>query len=205
MRESSPRADQPCRIPIFPLRTVLFPGGVLPLRVFEARYMDMTARCMRESGVFGVCLIAEGSEVGQPAVPHAIGTSARIITWDMVQPGLLQLVTHGEQRFRILSAEAGSDGLLSADVEWLPAEPAESLPEGSNPLVALLQVIIQDSGELHFPPPHRFDDAEWVGMRLSSVLPMPDEIRQQLLELEDPLTRIAVLRTFLTSQGLTAG
>ena len=202
MNSASPTVTMPNRIPIFPLRTVLFPGGVLPLRIFEARYMDMTARCMREGGVFGVCLIADGSEVGQPAIPHAVGTSARIITWDMAQPGLLHLVTHGEHRFRILSAEAGKDGLLSADVEWLPEEPAEPLPEGSNPLVALLQVIIEDSGELHFPPPHRFDDAEWLGMRLSSVLPMPDEIRQQLLELEDPLTRIAVLRTFLTSQGL---
>lgn len=202
MSEASPKVAQPGRIPIFPLRTVLFPGGVLPLRIFEARYMDMTTRCMREDGVFGVCLIAEGSEVGKPAVPHTVGTSARIVSWDMAQGGLLHLVTHGEQRFRIHSTEAGPDGLLSADVEWLPDAPAEPLPDGSNPLVALLQVIIEDSGEAHFPTPHRFDDAEWVGMRLSSVLPMPDEIRQQLLELEDPLTRIAVLRTFLTSQGL---
>lgn len=202
MSETLLKLESPSRIPIFPLRTVLFPGGVLPLRIFEARYMDMTTRCMREDGVFGVCLIAEGSEVGKPAVPHAVGTSARIVSWDMEQAGLLHVVTHGERRFRILSAESGSDGLLSAEVEWLPETPVQAMPKGSNAVLALLQVIIEDSDEQHFPEPHHFDNAEWVGMRLSSVLPMPDEIRQELLELEDPLTRLAVLRSFLDTQGL---
>ncbi len=197
-------AELPSTLPIFPLRTVLFPGGVLPLRVFESRYMDMTSRCLRNDTVFGVCLIDQGNEVGQPAVPYSVGTSARIVSWDMDQPGLLQLVTHGERRFRVLETEVTADKLLVAQVEWLPATPPQPLPAGCNPLLALLQVIIEDSGEEHFPQPHLFDDAEWVGMRLSGVLPMPDEIRQQLLELDDPITRIAVLRQFLSSQGLAA-
>lgn len=205
MSETEVTVGSPIRIPIFPLRTVLFPGGVLPLRIFEARYMDMTTRCLREGKVFGVCLIAEGSEVGQPAVPHAIGTSARIVSWDMAQPGLLNLVTHGEHRFRILSTETAPDRLLTAEVEWLPEASSEPLAEGCAPLAALLHAIVTDSGETHFPPPHRFDDADWVGTRLASVLPMPDKIRQQLLEMDDPITRISVLRAFLSSQGLTDG
>lgn len=202
MSQHETNPDLPGVIPIFPLRTVLFPDGVLPLRVFEARYMDMTARCMRNGSVFGVCLIAEGNEVGQPAEPHEVGTSARIVSWDMAQPGLLHLVTQGERRFRILSTEVTPDKLLMAQVEWLPENPPEPFPTGFNPLLALLQVMIEDIGLEHFPLPHRFDDAEWVGMRLSTVLPMPDEIRQQLLELDDPLIRLAVLRQFLSSQGL---
>jgi len=91
-------------IPIFPLGTVLFPGGVLPLKLFEARYLDMAARCMRSNSPFGVCLISEGGEVGEPAVPHGLGTIARIVDWDMSQPGLLFIKTVGGERFRILGA-----------------------------------------------------------------------------------------------------
>ena len=89
----------PERLPLFPLKTVLFPGGVLPLRVFEPRYMDMITRCMREDAGFGVCLIAAGEEVGETAVPHPVGTEARIEQWDMAQAGVLNLLTRGSRRF----------------------------------------------------------------------------------------------------------
>jgi Lon protease-like protein len=110
------------QIPIFPLNTVLFPGGVLPLRVFEARYMDMTRECMRKGAPFGVCLIREGREVGAAAVPHTIGCLANIADWDMQQLGLLQLRTLGGSRFRILSQQIAGNGLITAEVELLADE-----------------------------------------------------------------------------------
>src|SRR6185503_19392245 len=104
-------------IPLFPLNTVLFPGGVLPLRVFEARYLDMTRDCMKSGTPFGVCLIHEGSEVGAPAVPRSVGCTATITDWDMQQLGVLNLRTRGERRFRILSSGANKQGLISAEVQ----------------------------------------------------------------------------------------
>lgn len=205
MSHAKPVPDRPDRLPIFPLGTVLFPGGVLPLRIFEARYMDMTTRCLRDERVFGVCLIAEGGEVGAPALPHPVGTSARIMSWDMAQAGLLHLVTHGEQRFRIVSTRLERDGLLTAEVLWLPDEPVTPLPEHSAPLVDLLLAMIADVGEGVFAQPHRFEDADWVGMRLASVLPMPDAIRQQLLEMDDPLMRLDVLHRVLASHKISIG
>lgn len=201
-REHLPGPPDSAVLPIFPLQTVLFPGGTLPLRVFEARYMDMVARCLREQSVFGVNLIAQGNEVGQPAVPHLVGVSARIVEWDMDQPGLLNIVTQGERRYRILQMEAGEDGLLSATVEWLPELPEQRLPASFAGLVALLSAVIEDAGEAHFPPPYRMDDAGWVGMRLAGVLPIPLKARQALLELDDPLSRVEIIRSYLAQHGV---
>src|SRR3954470_11255789 len=88
-------------LPLFPLNTVLFPGGRLPLRIFEQRYMDMAKACLKDSSPFCVCLIVDGKEVGEPATPADVGTLARIATWDMPQLGVLQVVAVGSQRFRI--------------------------------------------------------------------------------------------------------
>ncbi|MFN3985463.1 MAG: LON peptidase substrate-binding domain-containing protein [Rhodocyclaceae bacterium] len=197
-----PAAGSTAILPIFPLQTVLFPGGTLPLRIFEARYMDMTSRCLREQTVFGVNLIAAGSEVGKPAVPHKVGVSARITEWDMERPGLLNLVTQGERRYRILETETATDGLLTARVEWLPEPPDVALPGDFASLVALLAAIIEDAGEAHFPPPYRMDDAGWVGMRLAGVLPIPLKARQALLELDDPMSRVEIIRTYLAQHGV---
>ena len=101
------------RVPIFPLNTVLFPGGLLPLRVFEARYMDMTRECLKRNEPFGVCLIRQGSEVGAPAVPEGVGCLAKIQECDMQQQGILNLKTRGSQRFRILERQTSTQGLIS--------------------------------------------------------------------------------------------
>ena len=130
------------QIPIFPLNTVLFPGGVLPLRVFEARYMDMTRECMRKGAPFGVCLIREGREVGAAAVPHTIGCLANIADWDMQQLGLLQLRTVGGSRFRILSQQIAGNGLITAEVELL-ADEAPALPQSQHSVcVEVLRGIV---------------------------------------------------------------
>lgn len=196
---ASPQASL---LPIFPLQTVLFPGGVLPLRIFEARYMDMTTRCLKEDTVFGVNLIAEGSEVGKPARPHAVGVSARITAWDMPQSGLLHVVARGERRFRMRRSELGPNGLVLAEVEWLDEPGLQPVPAAFAGVVALLKAIIEDAGETHFPPPHRFDDAAWVGMRLAEVLPAAMPARQLLLELDDPLGRLEIIHAYLAQHGL---
>lgn len=191
-------------LPIFPLQTVLFPDGVLPLRIFEARYMDMVTRCLREDSVFGVNLIAGGLEVGLPAIPHSIGVSARITACDMAQPGVLQVMTRGGRRYRIHRTETGENGLLLGEVEWLPELVEHPLDGEYSTLVALLAAIIEDVGPTYFPAPHRLDEAGWVGMRLASVLPLELSTRQSLLELDDPLLRLDALRDYLAAQGLGA-
>jgi Lon protease-like protein len=179
------------KIPIFPLNTVLFPGGRLPLKIFEQRYLEMTKRCLRDETPFGVCLIREGAEVGLPAVPAQIGCLARITEWDMPQFGMFHLLTRGTQRFRIVEYGADGSGLISATVELLPPEPEEAPRESL--CVETLRAAIDRMDAGDFPLPHRLDDAAWVGYRLAEAMPVALEIKQNLLEMTDPhqrLTRI---------------
>lgn len=190
------------RIPIFPLNTVLFPGGLLPLRVFETRYMDMTRDCLKREAPFGVCLIREGSEVGAPAVPETVGCLAEILEWDMQQLGVLNLKTRGGRRFRILARETGKQGLISADVQLIPADEKRAIPEGLAACARLLEMVVADQGKAIFAEPHAFDDAAWVGYRLTEILPVPLPAKQKLLELTDSLTRLSILQRFIESRGL---
>ena len=189
-------------IPIFPLGTVLFPGGVLPLKLFEARYLDMAARCMRSNAPFGVCLISEGGEVGEPAVPHGLGTIARIVDWDMSQPGLLFIKTVGGERFRIVERTLQRDRLQTARVVPLPEPVPQPVPEALKGALPLLEAIIADTGTASFPEPHRFDDATWVGYRLAEILPIPSLARQRLLELDDTLSRLEIIHQYLKQHNL---
>jgi len=193
------------KVPIFPLNTVLFPGGVLPLRVFEARYVDMTRECLKHDKPFGVCLIQAGKEVGHPAVPEAIGCLATIVEWDMQQLGVLNLKTRGGQRFRILGRETNAQGLISADIEMIPQEKSVAVPEEFAACAQLLQWVVADQSKPVFAEPHAFDDAVWVGYRLTEILQVPLIAKQKLLELTDSLGRLSVLQRFLESRGLTAG
>jgi Lon protease-like protein len=195
----NPPAADALEVPIFPLNTVLFPGGVLPLKIFEQRYLDMTKICISEDRSFGVCLIKEGREVGTPAVPEAIGCLARITQWEMPQLGMFQLLTEGTRRFRILHSGTGKNGLISATIEPLLAEnevaPRDTLCS------EVLKAIIEKLGTEHFPVPHRFDDAAWISYRLSEVLPISLDIKQQLLQLADPQARLSQLSQILSEQG----
>lgn len=190
------------RVPIFPLNAVLFPGGLLPLRVFEARYMDMTRDCLKREEPFGVCLIHEGAEVGTPAVPEGIGCLAKILDWDMQQQGILNLRTHGSHRFRILARETSPQGLISADVELIPPDVRIAVPEKFASCARLLEMVVLDQGKLVFAEPHAFDDAAWVSYRLTEILPVPLVAKQKLLELSDSLARLSILQRFLESRGL---
>lgn len=192
------------RTALFPLNTVLFPGGQLPLRIFEARYMDMARDCLKRQRPFGVCLIRDGREVGTKATPEAIGCLARIIDCDMQQLGVLNVMTRGGQRFRILDSEVNAQGLISADIEMLPEEAPIALPEEFTACRRLLEMVVKDQGEGVFATPHRFDDAAWVGYRLSEILPAPPAAKQKLLELEDSLSRLNILQRFLQQHGIGA-
>ena len=189
-------------IPIFPLNTVLFPGGLLPLRVFEARYMDMARDCLRNERPFGVCLIREGREVGTPATPEPVGCLARITNWDMQQLGMLNLRALGEQRFRILTRQVGFQGLISADIEPIPAERAIPLPERFMSVTRLLERVIANQNHSIFAEPHEFGNAVWSGYRLTEILPVPLAARQKLLELDDSLARLDILQRFLEQHRL---
>jgi hypothetical protein len=189
-------------LPLFPLNAVLFPGGTMALRVFEQRYMTLVKDCFKHDGSFGVCLIAEGSEVGAVAVPHTVGTEARIVAWDMTRPGILNITVRGGERFRILSSEADRAGLLQASIEPVAAEPALPVPAKLAALVPLLQAMAVDAGAGRLPPPHRFEDAAWVGHRFCELLPIPALARQKLLELEDPVSRLEIVFKFLAQRGL---
>lgn len=195
-------AAEPQRLSLFPLNAVLFPGGTLGLRVFEQRYMSLVKDCFKRESTFGICLIAEGAEVGAPAQPHKVGTEARIVAWDMTQPGILNITVRGEGRFRILSSEADREGLLQARVEPIAAEADMPVPGAMAALVPLLQAMVADAGAERLPPPHRFEDAAWVGYRFSELLPIPALARQKLLELEDPVSRLEIVFKFLAQRGL---
>jgi len=194
------KPDPNQEIHIFPLNTVLFPGGLLPLKVFEQRYIEMTKACLRDNRPFGVCLIREGREVGSAAVPEPVGCFAAIESWDMPQLGLFQLVARGGERFRIRDMRVAPNHLVSAAVEPIPPDAAADQVE---PLCReVLQAVIDKIGTERFPAPVRLDDASWVGYRLAEVLPLDARLKQELLEFTDAGRRLERLRELLVQQGL---
>lgn len=186
---------------LFPLNTVLFPEGVLPLKVFEQRYIEMTKAALRDNAPFGVCLIREGAEVGAPAVPQNVGCLATITQWDMPQLGLFHLMMRGGERFRVLETRVAANGLVSATVEmFAPEPPAEMDPACRQ----VLKVIIEKAGAALFPSPLKLDDPAWVSYRLAEVLPIDAAVRQQLLETEQTAARLARLRQILVQQAIVS-
>jgi Lon protease-like protein len=193
---TTPRA--PDDIPLFPLHAVLFPGAELALRIFERRYLDMVRDCARAGSGFGVCLILEGREVGAPAIPAAVGTLARIVDFHAGDDGLLGIRVLGEQRFRVTRCRARDDGSLRGVVDWWPVEAPTEVPVE----FALLQDILARLVEAMAPPwraapRSAYEDAGWLGFRLAELLPLGTGERQRLLELTDPLRRLAELRDML--------
>lgn len=185
------------RIPLFPLNTVLFPGGDLDLRIFEQRYLRMVSHCLRENQPFGICLIDEGQEVGGLAVPCRTGTLVRIIDWEQRSDGLLGINVHAEQRFKVIDYAADAQQLLYAEVTLLDNVPAVAVGERFQPLVELLLRIQDQLGEAGAAPPDQIDDATWVGCRLAELLPIPLRAKQRLLEVNDPMTRLQLLQRML--------
>ncbi len=199
-------------LPIFPLNTVLFPGGVLPLRVFEPRYMDMVRDCLKHDRPFGVCLIQQGVEVarqpGETAVPEPVGCTAYITDWDMKDLGVLNLRTLGGERFRITQRHVQSNGLIEAEVDMMAPDPIVPIEGDRINCVRLLANIIAeleqqfseaDSTHKVFPihSPYEMGDAGWVANRLCEVLQIPLRAKQRLMELEGGTQRLEIIDTYL--------
>lgn len=186
-------------LPLFPLHAVLFPDGLLPLRIFETRYVDMVGLCMREASPFGVVLIRSGAEVGTAAVETAeLGTTARIVDFSKLPNGLLGITCKGERKFRVLKRWLRSDGLHVGDVEYLVPEVATQVPREYQHLVALLRKILPQLGEHDAEDVGNFADASWVGCRLSEILPVGLTDKLSLLEIDDPVARLARLARSLS-------
>ena len=184
------------KCPLFPLRTVLYPGGPLPLRIFEARYLDMISSCLKTESPFGVLLIREGGETG-PADTYDVGTMARITDWYQGSDGLLGVTAIGERRFRLLSAERQSDGLNVGEVELLGEEPEVALPKEFQSMSQILAGVLGNLGKLYESLDSKYEDAGWVSYRFAEILPISPDDKQEYLEIEDPIERLRRVRDAL--------
>ncbi len=185
-------------IPLFPLHPVLFPGGKLPLQIFEPRYMDMVVRCMRDGEAFGVVLIRKGndarltSDAQQPDV-FDVGTEAHIVDFNQLSNGRLGIVVRGGRKFRIRSVREQPDHLLLGQVEFLPEEPALAVGDEHRELVDILQELVKHPMIEKLKLEIEFGDARSVGWRLAELLPIEPEIKQSLLKLQWPRERLQEL------------
>lgn len=185
------------RIPIFPLHAVLFPGGPLPLRVFEPRYTDMISQCLKKGHGFGICLIREGDETGSAAATHEVGTVAQIEDWHMRRDGLLGIEVKGDKKFTMKNLSVASNQLLSAEIEYLADEPVLEVPPEFMGLVDLLEERISQMGKRYVKTGLKLNDASWVSYRLAEVLPLRLSQKQYFLQLEAPLQRLEHLSDVL--------
>lgn len=199
---------KPVDLPLFPLQTVLFPGGLLALKVFEARYLDMVSDGLRSGTPFGVVTLLDGSEVrraGEQVQFETVGVLAQPFDVDSAQPGILQLRCRGTQRFRLTAPRQQADGLWRALTTTLPADEVVAPPPALQASVhALTQAItsLEEQGAEPFLPPYRDDDAGWVANRWCEILPIPPSAKQRLMELPDPLARLQWVDDFLRSKGV---
>lgn len=207
--EPSPAAEAVDGLAIFPLSTILFPGGVLPLRVFETRYMDMVRECMKEDRPFGVCQISHGHDTGMPAEHERIGCLASITQWDMEQLGLLHLRVCGVRRFNIIERYVEKSALIRANVVLLDDDPEMPVPPDLQCCRDLVRRMVAQLEEEEprqdrrlVAAPYRFDSASWIGNRLCEFLPIPPKAKQKLMELDEPLTRLYLVKQFLQKERI---
>jgi len=191
-------------LPLFPLHTVLFPGGPLSLRIFEPRYLDLVRRCLKEQGSFGVVLILEGAEAGPVAAMATTGTSARLVDFETLPDGLLGVVCVGERRFRVLRHWREDDGLNVAEVEYLTEAAPCPLPPALAHLAELLRELLPQLGSDYTHVEAHYDDAGWVGNRWAEILPLAVEEKLSLLELDDPLARLEQVAVWSSRQPTAA-
>jgi len=199
-------------LPLFPLGTVLFPDGVLPLRIFEVRYLDMIGRCQRAGAPFGVVCLTQGSEVRLPGATeafHSIGTLATVTRLEKPQAGLMVIRASGTQRFRIASREQLKHGLWVGHVERLPADQPVPVPADlrstADALGKLIDSLKERAGELPLQEPWRLQDCGWVANRWCELLPLPIEMKQRLMELDNPLLRLELVGDVLARTGIAGG
>ncbi|WP_216197533.1 LON peptidase substrate-binding domain-containing protein [Polynucleobacter sp. UK-Mo-2m-Kol15] len=199
-------------IPLFPLGTTLFPGGVIALKIFEARYLDMMKRCLRENSPFGVVSILDNkpidSDASAPVNFSNIGTLAKLEEFDPIQPALYMTKSYGTQRFRILNIKQESDGLWMGQIELMDADPAMPLPKEHEKVAALLHEIIsiikrEDlRGNEAFIIPDNLDDCGWVSNRLAELLPLPPAQKSHLLAQSNPRIRLDLISEIIEDNDL---
>ncbi len=175
-------------LPLFPLNTVLFPGGILPLRIFEPRYLDMVKDCMRNDHGFGVCMIIQGEEVGHHTASAALGCEARIIDFDQTPEGLLSITAQGARRFHVEQVKVRDNGLIVGDVSWLAECEVKTIEPEYHVLSHILQRVL-DKAEISFDK-HQLENADWVSWRLAEWLPLSNMERQNLLQEADAHVRL---------------
>jgi len=190
-------------IPLFPLGTVLFPRGLLPLRIFESRYLDMIGECLREQKGFGICAIKSGTEVGRAASCHAVGTLARVDDFGRSEDGLLSIVARGERRFRVLHSRVEPSQLLRASVYWLDDSDDAPLPEQHTAMAKFLAQLLRRAGEPFTRMQPDFGSSAWVAGRLAELLPFALADKQRLLEMDAPLDRLDVIYGELLAEELS--
>jgi len=187
-------------IPLFPLRTVLFPDGPLPLKIFETRYLDMIGKCLREERGFGVIAILHESETTAGDGDLAeVGTLARIADWYRMDDGLLGITAVGESRFFMHSARRQTDRLWVGDINLIEPDVRMSVPSQYRPLITLLEKTLAENNFHYQHTGREFEDAAWVGCRLAEMLPLSLSQRQMCLETTDPLQRLEIIYPVLES------
>ena len=184
------------KIPLFPLHTVLFPGGPLPLRIFEPRYLDMISACLKNDSLFGILLIRDGSETGE-ATTYDVGTLASIDDWYQGSDGLLGITAIGAQRFRLLESMRQNDGLITGEIELLDTDAPLEMPEEFRPLAQILAGVLDDLGKLYESLEKNYEDVGWVANRFAEILPISPEQKQSCLETDDPMQRLRNMREVL--------
>ena len=200
-------------IPIFPLGTTLYPDGILLLKIFEVRYLDMIKQCVREGSGFGVVTLNSGAEVRTPGEEisfNDVGTFARIKEFDPVQPSLFMIQCHGEQRFRVKSRQTQKNGLITAEVEFLKEDLPTEVPEELKPTSEVLGKVIQSfkeqgaalGKELPFHKPYRFHECGWVANRWCELLQLSPGQKQFFLEQENPRLRLDLVNELLEEMGV---
>ncbi len=181
------------QMPLFPLSSVVMPGGLMPLRLFERRYIDMVKECFKTGTGFGVCLIKSGRESNSPSVPFPIGTSVSIIDFDQGSDGLLQITARGEQEFTVLSYETSDSGLIIGEVEMLPPAIHTPMENDYELLAEKLELILSYlETDTRFNEQH-LDDANWVCHRLLEVLPLTPDAKFELLQMTSNADRLQAL------------
>ena len=203
-------AESPANeLPLFPLQAVLFPGGLLGLTIFEARYLDLATGCLRSGQPFGVVALRTGGQTrrSNEAVRfEPIGTNAEPISADSERPGILLVRCRGTTRFRVESSRQQADGLWLARTSPVdddePLAPDESLLDTVRALAATIPTLKNNKNESPFLQPYRFDDAGWVANRWCEILPISQAAKQKLMELPDPMVRLELVDDFLRSKGV---
>ena len=201
-------------LPLFPLGAVLFPGGILPLRIFEVRYLDMIGKCHKAGAPFGVVALTQGAEVRRPGrgaeAFQSVGTLATITALETPQPGLMTIRCHGEQRFRIARSEQLKHGLWIADVERLDDDLPVPVPDDLKHAAVALSHLLDSLQARHGPGvatptlegPMRLDDCGWLANRWCEILPVPLELKQRLMQLDNPLVRLELVCDILARTGI---